>query len=402
MVGTIMTQGTRTSTRGLAAAISAVLLLAGAGAAGAQTTAADPRWDPWVGCWQYSETSMDARSTLVCVVPTARQSAVDVVSIANGKELQRERIDASGERRPSTKDGCAGWESAQWSADRRRIFTKSELTCANALRRTSSGVLAMSAAGEWIVVQGVRAGGGNGMQVVRYRDAGVSAAVPAEIASTLSGRSVALSASRIAAGADINAAEIVEAARQVETAVVQAWLVETGQRFELDAKQLVALADAGVPGSVTDVMVALAYPKTFTIDPANYDRGARAPALTAAGTKMPSYGAIFGGSLYGARYDPYYSRYGYSRYGYSQYGYSPYGYYSPYGMGGGWYFGRSPYVIGGVQSAPRGQAINDRGYTPRGAATSDRTARPRSSGGTRAPAGGAGSRSSGRTARGRN
>lgn len=402
-----MTQGIRTSTRALAAVVvNAAFILAGAATAGAQARGADPRWDPWVGCWQYSETSTNAQSTLVCVVPAAGKSAVDIVSIANGKEVQRDRIGATGERQPSTKDGCGGWESAQWSADGRRIYMKSELTCPNALQRTSDGLFAMSAAGEWIAVQAVRAGGGSGMQVVRYRDAGVPAGVPAEIASALSGRAVALSASRLAAGASIGSAEVLDASRQVDAGVVQAWLVERGQRFEIGAKELASLADAGVPGSVTDVMVALAYPKTFAIDPANYDGAMRAPTGTSLNRTKPMYG-IFGYPSFGLGYDPYYSRYGYSPYRYSPYGYySPYGLgYSSYGSGSGWYFNRSPYVIiSSRQSAPHGQTIKEGGYTSRGNTTSARTARPRAATGvtgsaTRGTSGA--SRSSGRTAKGR-
>src|SRR5262245_10334750 len=83
-------------------------------AAAAQTaTTTDVRWNAWIGCW--ASGPMDAfaasLSRPVCVIP-AGGSAVDILSLADGRVVSRERIDANGEQRPSERDGCKGWQSA--------------------------------------------------------------------------------------------------------------------------------------------------------------------------------------------------------------------------------------------------------------------------------------------------
>jgi len=50
-----------------------------------------------------------------------------------------------------------------------------------------------------------------------------------------------------------------EAADKVSARALEAALVETGSSFDLSGKNLIALQDAKVPGSVTDLMVALSY-----------------------------------------------------------------------------------------------------------------------------------------------
>jgi len=45
-------------------------------------------------------------------------------------------------------------------------------------------------------------------------------------------------------------------------------VIERAEPFTLDAKRLIALADAGVPSGVIDLMVALSYPQAFAINPA--------------------------------------------------------------------------------------------------------------------------------------
>ena len=181
--------------------------------------------------------------------------------------LTRDTIDASGQRRAVSTQGCTGWELARWSADVRRVYLRSEVTCADKIKRIGTGILAISPAGEWLDIQGVTAGGNSGVRVTHYTDAPVSLidSLP-PIAGARANRKLATSGARTAAGGALAISAIAEAAKAVDTAVVQAWIVERGTRYELDAKQLVALADAGVPGSVTDVMIGVSYPKHFALD----------------------------------------------------------------------------------------------------------------------------------------
>jgi len=396
-----------------ARAISSLILagiigVSGASPVRAQTAGLDTRWQPWLGCWQSSDSPAYARSSLVCVIPAGRASpGVNVITLANGKELSREQLEATGGRVAVAKDGCNGWETAQWSADNRRVYLQSELTCADGVKRTSSGLIAMSAEGEWIDVKDIAAGRGSNLWGMQYRDAGTPAGLPAEITTALSGTQLSTSTARAAAGAPIGLADIIDASKHLEPGLVQGWLVARGQPFKLDARRLTALADNGVPGSVTDVMLALTYPKVFSLDAGALDQQSNADFSRNAGVYR-------GVDVYADRYgygrngvSPFgwgmYSGYGYSPYGSSGYGYSPFGYspygYSPYGYG---YGGRSPYIIvtRGGAAAPRGRAINGHGYT-RGDESngSGRTSvsRPRSSSGS--SGGGRPASSGGRTAK---
>ena len=143
----------------------------------------------------------------------------------------------------------------------------------------------------------------------------------------------------------------------VDGPVVEAFLTERKQRFALDAKALIDLADAKVPARVTDLMVALSYPAVFAVNPSTGEsdfipderEGARGEGR-AGYPRMsdPYYGweRYYGMGLYPFGYSPYgYSPYGYYGYGYPMnYGYAGFGY-GGYGIGGGWYYGTTPVII---------------------------------------------------------
>jgi hypothetical protein len=376
----------------------------------------DARWQPWIGCWKPappqgaavtfgSRTSGDA--PLVCVVPSASStpSTVDVLTVADGKVSARDTIQATGRSVARTKDGCTGVESAKWSADGQRLFVSSDFACPGGIKRTSSGIFAMSPAGEWVNVQGVDVGGNRGVSVLHYRDAGLPATLPPEISAALRVAPDAGSSARAAAGAPLSAADIVEASHSADSTVVEALVMDRGQAFSLSASEIVALADAGVPGNVTDAMVALTYPKAFAL--AAPSEAGSAPAIESSGRASgsdadqsarrnvevimaPAY-SPYNYSPFG--YLPYdYYGYGYSPYGYSPYGYSPYGYspygaplgYAPYlGYGGGAYGGYFPPPV--IVLRGSGQPTSSGGYVvtghahPRGASSgsSGATSSPR-------------------------
>ncbi|MEO7966386.1 MAG: hypothetical protein ABIT38_20985, partial [Gemmatimonadaceae bacterium] len=131
------------------------------------------------------------------------------------------------------------------------------------------------------------------------------------------------------------------ASRFLEVGVLQTWLAERGQGFDLDARQLVSLQKAGVATEVIDVMVALSYPEQFALD------------RTRVGDAPPDLrGEMRGGEVYGGGlYD-------------GGYGYDPYGY--GYGNGYGWYSGRRPIVVVPRSSDPNdeehGKVVKGRGY----------------------------------------
>jgi len=186
---------------------------------------------------------------------------------------------------------------------------------------------------------------------------------------------MAAQGARVATGADIGTTAVIEASKKASPAVVEAWLLERGQHFSLDATTLVQLADAGIPARVTDAMVAVSNPQKFAVahvDPTTqYNR----PEDDVTGRRIPVY-------LVPPPYDPF--LWGYSNYGYG-YGY---GYGSPYGYGaygnyyGYPYYGGTPIiVVPGSGNVPgHGRMVNGSGYQPSvGAGNTGRTAHPRNS-----------------------
>jgi hypothetical protein len=379
------------------AAIALCLALTAAVEAAAQTREVDARWQPWLGCWTASPPraviSDPAEAQQVCVVPAPGVSAVDVVTVSGSRIVSREHIDASGEHRKSERDGCVGWESAEWSSDMRRVYLKSEYECTGGLERGTTGLMATAANGDWLDVVGVAVRDNIGVRVLRHRASVLLSRLPAEIASAVDGASRATALRTLLPVGD---PEIIDASHHVSAAVVEAWLAESRQAFTVNAARLVALADAGVDGRVIDMMVALSYPKAFAIKPSptsvgalatDEGRGGIATGLGGLGSFSNGLGSFSdcgpyssGLSLYG--WDGC-SPYGYGMYG-SQYGYSRYSNLLGYD---GWYVaGAEPIVIvrpgdqgGSSSSSTHGQVVNGRGYS---AGDSGSTASSGSSGGS--------------------
>lgn len=338
----------------------------------AQTAAAgETPWRAWIGCWEPVTpdnviATADAKALRVCVVPGSSPSVVEVLNVASGKVTQRTRVDASGARAQIGREGCTGVESARWSDDRLRVYLTAELTC-DGVQRTTSGILAFAPTGEWLDVQGVTTGRNSGVHATRYRPALDLTGIPAEVAAMIPSAPLAVSTARGAAAGPVQPQDVADAVRHVSAPVVEAWLLERGQGFKLSARELVALADGGVPGSVTDLMVALSFPKTFAVNRGSREADLLRPRAgsegnVVAGRTIPVMIDRYGYSPFGwGPYSPYYG-YGYGyRYGSRYGGYDPFGYpYGGYGYGG-------PIIITRVDetsgSGSRPRVVNGRGYT---------------------------------------
>ncbi len=358
---------------------ASALLLAGAAVAQAQGTGVDPRWRAWVGCWSpvSAEGTTPAGDPLTCVVPASGAAGVELLTVADGKVAARDRLDATGERRPRQMDGCDGWEQAQWSADGRRLHVRSSATCASGVARASSGLLAFAPDGDWLEVRSASVGTGAGVRVTRYRPVS-PAAVPAEVASALapSRRDEEV---RVALGAPISTDEVADAVRLSDAPVVEAWLAARGQGFTLDARRLTQLADRGVPERVIDVMVALSYPKVFALNPATGEQSRRTLA-SASQDRLP-------GQTVGPTAWLYPTPFGFGAFGWNSFRYgNPYfanayygnGYYGNGFYGGGWFPGGNPVVIvvrdpNAGAPAERARAVNGRGYTRGGSESGTRS-----------------------------
>jgi hypothetical protein len=143
---------------------------------------------------------------------------------------------------------------------------KSDLTCADRGKVSSSRVLAFTTSGGWLDVMSASSGANVGVRSVRYRPLfGPSPALPEGLAEFLRAQASSIERARAAVASRVRVSDVGLASKHVDAKAVQGWLVANGEPFELDAKALVALADTGVPGEVVDVMIALTYPQTFSL-----------------------------------------------------------------------------------------------------------------------------------------
>ena len=355
-------------------------------AAAAQQASVGPKWQGWIGCWTASPAgesafaAAPANGPTVCITP-ALGDAVDVTTVDAGKIVSTQRIDASGAERPVETKGCTGVQRATWSADERRIYLRSASTC-DGLKSTTSAILAMTSSGEWLDVHGMSSYGGEEVRVARYRDAGIPATHPG----ARSPARCATAALRVRRHASPRAepsgpTAVIEASHAADSAVVAAWLMEREQRFDIDAKTLVQLADAGVPGAVTDALVAVSNPSVFHVARATH----RSAAMSDSSLSITPTAERRRVSAMGVPYDPW--SWGYSRlrvsdrYGYG-YGSLGYGRYGAYGYGATAAATTGGYVppiivVTSAQAQTRGQMVKGRGYTQtQGGSTGTRVRAP--------------------------
>jgi hypothetical protein len=216
----------------------------------------DPRWQAWLGCWT-ADSARTTAATTICVTPAAKSNAVDLVTVARGAVVTRERIDANGRPQPIDGNGCKGTESANWSASGRRVYLRADFSCASGTPGSTTSLFAMTPTGEWLRVEKARSGGGMVITVTRLRPTTLSTALSEMSARAIESQQRALLPARALAAAPIVIDEIVDAVRNVDGDVVRAWLLTSQQRFDFDAAQIAMLANAGVPSPILEAVGAL-------------------------------------------------------------------------------------------------------------------------------------------------
>tara|TARA_B100000959_G_scaffold245552_1_gene270311 strand:- start:1481 stop:2317 length:837 start_codon:yes stop_codon:yes gene_type:complete len=223
---------------------------------------------------------------------------------------------------------------------------------------------------QWIDVRSMDVGGEQVAWVQSYRLVGPERMLQEGVednAYFTQDMGMALQAARIYAARNIWLEDVVEAAEQVDTKAVEAWVAERGERFAVDADALVKLADAGVSESIIDVVVAVSYPGTFAIagEAGSSMGGDRRSSDARSVRPIYGYGIYSRSPFYNYGYGPY-SYYGYSpysRYSYgSLYGYGYQGYYSGYSSGR--YYMPTMVTVNRIESSPEsgGRVYNGRGY----------------------------------------
>jgi hypothetical protein len=337
--------------------------------AGAQT---DSRWRAWTGCWTpVSAQAGVSPSGAVCVLPTEKPSAVEIVTISGNTITDRTRVDADGAPRTVTREGCTGTETARWSTTGTRVQVTETMACAGGLTRRGTGIISFDQTYQWLDVRGVTSGNASGVAVARYQMLTDTTGLPAEVRPVLAPRSAVANSAMLAASAPLTLADIAEVATATDSGVAATWLMERTRSVKLsvDGKQLAMLADQGVPAAVIDVLVAIAHPRVFALAGADPQMREAQRANSTANSAWRSYPSYYNPYFYGY-YDPFYSGfYGYydrfSGYGYRYgYGYNPYGY--GYGYSG-YYPGVQPVIVVNRTdeqvSRPHGRVTRDRGYT---------------------------------------
>lgn len=319
----------------------------------------DPRWLPFLGCWEAETAEADAApGGTICIRPAPE--GVSVATLSQGA-VAAERLLRIGSGAVA-EGGCRGTERTQWSQDGRRLLIRSDLECTGGLRRSSAGVLALVSPAALVDIQAVSVAGDDALRVLRYR--AVEPGTEPEGYAPDPAQSLALETARMHAALPLDMEAVLETHRTLNAAVLEGLLAARRAGYALDAATLLRLADAGLPPSTLDLLIALSYPEHFEV------REERAAAERIAVDDQ------FGRDPWDPRWGTGWSRYG--CYGYSPYYYSPYGC-DPYGWnrgGGGWI-----YVVpsGGGTSEPEkdsGTAVKGRGYRQGESATKG-TARPR-------------------------
>lgn len=354
----------------------------------------DEHWRGYLGCWSTSVAG--APGPMVCLVPTADRQTVEMMTVVGDSITSSTPISATGTKVQRSRDGCTGWETGRWSMDERRLYTTAEYTCGDGVTQQSSGLFAMQGSDTFSRVEGVKTKSGMRVRIVRFDAQNDSAIIPASIARRLPGQnSLPMLGARAEAGSALTTADVADAARAVAAPVVEAWLGDRNEAMVLAAKDLRALRDAGVPGSVVDMLVAVSNPSVFALaaggrpdvraqDP--FARRANSAEMAQRRRDQMVMLALHDASLWG---------YGYGSFGYGDFGYGrnagffpysmlrfgggfPLSFWSPYnnygyngynGYNNGWLPGNAPYVI--VPREPSvaertGRAVNGRGYTQGG------------------------------------
>lgn len=325
----------------------------------ASLPAHDSRWTPWLGCWQGANDLVGAGER-VCITPVGA-AGVTLATLVGIQRAGEEAITPDGASHAVDNAGCTGTEHAEWSHNGPRVFRRAEVMCGQEAPRTVSALMFLAPGGSWVDVRLVDLSGTKSVRVRRYRRA-ADQRLPDGGRLPAAAPGAAFTTPDVGAGT-WQVADVVEASAKVPAEVVQAALSELNAPFTLNAKGLVAMADAGVTGSVIDLMVALTYPRHFVVDRA----GGSADPLDAIG--------VYGSGMYDPFYSPimyappYMGLYSYMDYSYwiARYGYPGYGYYSGFdprfpGGGRGWVVVDSG-PGSSAQPPEEGRVVNGRGYT---------------------------------------
>jgi hypothetical protein len=232
----------------------------------------DTRWLPWIGSWRLvsgtEETTDSALKDpyLLTTSPGDSENAIIMKGYRSEQVLFEEKIEADGFRRPKKEENCSGWQAYGWSNTGKRLLFQGESDCTGDFHQAVSGMSFIDGDGDWLDIQLLQSEKEKTITVRRYRNIdtdtiapGRTSADPARIA-------------RVSAGTGFSIGEIIELSDKVDSAVLEAALAEMHKPFPINSKQILRLADSGVPTRIVDLMVALSFPDEFVVEKATISR----------------------------------------------------------------------------------------------------------------------------------
>ena len=336
----------------------------------------DPRWLPWVGCWEpLGSSHIEGSDLLLCILPD--QDGVILTTWMEGEPVETDLLRADVGPTFVTEVGCEGVRSLSWSADGARLFVEGSVTCEPGGTRETRGVFTITDEGStWVEIQALGFGEGAEpiLSVRTFHPASRASLERNGLEAPMADALLAIRRARQQAARPLTDAAIVEANRRTGGSVAAALVAEMGQPFALSTQRLRGLRGAGVGPEVIDVMVAVTFPDRFEIRGDGMVETVATPVATtprgavSGGYGYPTYRARYGFG-YGLFWNPYL---GYS-YGVPGYGYG----YSPYR----WYSGPSYIVVPPSPPTSSRGTMTPTGYRP----STSGSARPgaSSSGGSR-------------------
>lgn len=365
-------------------AAAGLTLAAASPALAQQDVVSSQPWAPFFGCWAPAE---GPRTLAVsCVLPVAGSPrAAEQVSVVAGNVVRRLPLHADGERRAIDAEGCDGWESATFSGDGARVYTRGAATCAEGTEQTTSSLLSITPQGEFLQVRAVLVG--EQRTVTTQRLARLQwVELPPAVESRLAPLAMMAEGARALAARPVSLEVIEDALQSADASVVEAWMAETGtadSRFRVTRRELQRLVAMNAPTRIIDLSVALANPDRFAPRVERADDDGNQRWRNSGGAGGGSFNAVCDRSQLWQGSDPFWAPMLYPGVGMAYYAWNYGGYpdcfgrglysrwaFGPFGYGGwngAWYGGPFTGTTGGVvvSTRPRtpGTVTKGSGYT---------------------------------------
>lgn len=226
----------------------------------------DARWVPWIGPWRLVLNKVDTSESnlekeyLLTINAGDNKNSITMKGYRDKTPLAEEEIIADGRRHQFTNDKCTGWYQYSWSETGKRLLLNSELNCQDDPARVISGMSIINKSGDWLDIQLLQNGEERAINIRKYRNVDKDSVTLGHINANQ------VSSSRNATGTSFSINEIIELSSKVESEVLEAALLEMGEPFPINSKQLARLGNAEVPSRIVDLMVALSFPDKFSVE----------------------------------------------------------------------------------------------------------------------------------------